>query len=281
MSWVKKVWSRMFADEVEEDAEQEYTVPVEQKSAHVPFRFPLITDEEREIFLKKEQSGQKVTMAEVREELIRRPSQLAQQPVRREVRPEPKPKPIHRQSPRQPIQRQSPNTKPVKETPKPEPIKRRFEPTKVPSPIHGFNEPKPAPIEILLEQKERKEEFHKAISPLQEYPISETIDQDATQISSEQTELERQLPVTENSSEPDSAKMEESSLQTVQQEEVTNDPGLEHPVEQNEPETIEVQELNPLEEMTSTELKVEDEETLHKENHVIRSRFQRTRNKSL
>ncbi|WP_281864415.1 DNA translocase FtsK [Planomicrobium okeanokoites] len=266
MSWVKKVWSRMFADEVEEEAEQEYTVPVEQKSAHVPFRFPLITDEEREIFLKKEQSGQKVTMAEVREELIRRPSQLAQQPVRREVRPEPKPKPIQRQSPRQPIQRQSPNTKPVKETPKPEPIKRRFEPTKVPSPIHGFNEPKPAPIEILLEQKERNEEFNKAISPLQENPISESTDKDSAQISSELTELERQLPVTEKSSQPDFAeKEEESSLQTVQNEEVANDPGLEHPVEQNEPETIEVQERNPLEEMTSTELKVEDEETLHKE----------------
>ncbi|HSJ36704.1 MAG TPA: hypothetical protein VK945_00650, partial [Planococcus sp. (in: firmicutes)] len=91
MSWVKKVWNRMFTDEVEHEIETKYEAPVEKKNSHVPFRFPLITDEEREVFLKKEQSGEKVTMAEVREELIHRPLQMAQQPVRREIRPEPKP----------------------------------------------------------------------------------------------------------------------------------------------------------------------------------------------
>lgn len=264
MSWVKKVWNRMFADEVEEEAEHEYTAPVEQKSAHVPFRFPLITDEEREIFLKKEQSGQKVTMAEVREELIRRPSQFSQEPVRREVRPEPKPKPIQRQSPRQPIQRQSPVSTPVKDSPKPEPIKRRFEPTKVPSPIHGFNEPKPAPIEILLEQKERKEEFHKAISPLQENPISESTDNDAAKLSAELAEPERVLPVIDNSSEPDHAEMkEESSLQSVQTEEIADVPEPDIPVVEDAPEIMETVEPEPVKEPALPETNSGNKEMLH------------------
>ncbi|WP_422122879.1 DNA translocase FtsK [Planococcus sp. X10-3] len=159
MSWVKKVWNRMFVDDTEEEIEPEYTAPVEQKRSHVPFRFPLITDEEREVFLKKEQSGEKVTMAEVREELRSRPTQMAQSPVRREIRPEP------RMATRQPVQRQPESTKPKQEINKPEPIKRRFEATRIPSPIHGFNERKPVPIEKLLEQKELKEEFQQAILP--------------------------------------------------------------------------------------------------------------------
>lgn len=200
MSWVKKVWNRMFQDEIEEEIEQEYEAPVEQKSTHVPFRFPLITDEEREIFLKKEQSGEKVTMAEVREELIRRPSQMVQQPVRSEIRPEPKP--VQSQSPRQPVQRQSQVSNPTWEDSKPEPIKRRFEPTKVPSPIHGFNEPKPAPIEKLLEQKERKEEFHKAISPVQENAIENKAENSKADKTEERLAVEREIAPEEITSQP-------------------------------------------------------------------------------
>lgn len=172
MSWVKKVWNRMFTDEVEEEIEQEPAAPAVKENSHVPFRFPLITDEEREVFLKKEQSGEKVTMAEVREELIRRPSQRIPQPDRRERRPEPKP--VQRQAPRPAVQRQPQAPKPKLENNKPEPIKRRFEPTRVPSPIHGFNERKAAPIEILLEQKEWNEELQKANGPVQEESTKES-----------------------------------------------------------------------------------------------------------
>ncbi|HSJ38266.1 MAG TPA: DNA translocase FtsK, partial [Planococcus sp. (in: firmicutes)] len=63
--------------------------------------------------------------------------------------------------------------KPKLEDSRPEPIKRRFEPTRVPSPIHGFNERKAEPVEILLDQKELKEEFPEAISPVQEKAIEE------------------------------------------------------------------------------------------------------------
>ena len=179
MSWVKKVWNRMFTDEVEEEIEPKYEAPVEQKRSHVPFRFPLITDEEREVFLRKEQSGEKVTMAEVREELIRRPSQTLQQRVSPEKRPEPRPeprlepRPLQRPAQRQPIKQQPQAAKPKLEDIKPEPIKRRFEPTRVPSPIHGFNERKPAPIEILLGSMEVKEESHKSIAPSQASTIED------------------------------------------------------------------------------------------------------------
>ncbi|MCM3611510.1 FtsK/SpoIIIE domain-containing protein [Planococcus sp. MERTA32b] len=265
MSWVKKVWNRMFADEVEEEAEQEYTAPVEQKSAHVPFRFPLITDEEREIFLKKEQSGQKVTMAEVREELIRRPSQVAQEPVRREARP--LPKPIQRQSPRQPLQRQSPVSRPVKETLKPAPVKRRFEPTQVPSPIHGFNEPKPAPIEKLLEQKERKEEFQKAISPVQENTVSETSANSAAPLSAEYAEPERTLPVIETAPEPAEITPEESSMQAVQKEVAADMPDPEIPVGKDAPETPAVFEPEPEEETVLPKTNSGNKEKLHTDMH--------------
>src|SRR5690606_1205427 len=90
MSWVKKLWNRMFADEVEDEVEQQHSAPVEQQKANVPFRFPVITDEEREVFLNKERSGEKVTMAEVREELMRRPKQPVNQNPRSEFRPEPR-----------------------------------------------------------------------------------------------------------------------------------------------------------------------------------------------
>lgn len=164
MSWVKNLWNRMFADEREEEVEPEYEAPVESANRNVPFRFPVITDEEREIFLKREQNGEKVTMAEVREELVRRPLRPAQN-ERREFHPEPVPvkRPVRqatqhfRERPSKPAER--------KEKSRPVPVKNRFEPTRIPSPIHGYNERKPARIEKLLEQKELKEEFQRAILP--------------------------------------------------------------------------------------------------------------------
>ncbi|RLQ91846.1 DNA translocase FtsK [Planomicrobium sp. Y74] len=258
MSWVKKVWNRMFADEVEEEVEQEYTAPVEQKSAHVPFRFPLITDEEREIFLRKEQSGQQVTMAEVREELIRRPLQPAEQPLRREPRREPTP--IQRQVSRPPIQRQPQISKPVPEASRPEPIKRRFEPTQVPSPIHGFNEPKPASIEKLLEQKERKEEFQKAISPVQENQDENVKAEQAAELGAVPTEtvpteevpaeIASRSAITENSQEEQEEQEEQLLTETqVQEEEQKPEPVL---VEEQDSSQVEDHEL-PRDEAVSAE----------------------------
>lgn len=163
MSWVKKLWNRMFADEVEEAFEQEQSLPLEQQRANVPFRFPVITDEEREVFLNKEQSGQKVTMAEVREELMRRPKQPINQNPRSAFRPEPRA--AQRAAARPPVQPQTRVSPAKQEVKKPEPVKRRFEPTKIPSPIHGFKERKPESISTLLENKELKKDFEQAILP--------------------------------------------------------------------------------------------------------------------
>lgn len=200
MSWVKKLWNRMFADEVEETIEQEHSVPVEQQKAHVPFRFPVITDEEREVFLNKEQSGQKVTMAEVREELMRRPKQPVKQNARSEFRPEPKP--VQRTAARPSVLPQSRVSEPKREISKPEPMKRRFEPTRIPSPIHGFKERKPEPIGTLLEKKELKKDFEQAILP--------------------QNSVEKE-PVTPV---PEDIKIETSSLQSIIEREPAAEPVL-------------------------------------------------------
>lgn len=266
MSWVKKVWNRMFADEVEEEVEQEHTAPVEQKSAHVPFRFPLITDEEREIFLKKEQSGQKVTMAEVREELIRRPLQPVEQPIRREPRREP-----------EPAQRQPQISKPVREASRPEPIKRRFEPTKVPSPIHGFNEPKPASIEKLLEQKERKEEFQKAISPVQENHDEHVKAEQAAEPEAVPTETVSRSEITENAQEekaeqhfqeeeqkPETVLVEEQDASQDQDRELPRDDAASVAILPEQP-TEESPAVQPVSDVKSAPLHLEENQPLHSE----------------
>ena len=147
MSWVKNLWSRMFPEDMEEnEIEAEWTEPPVVKTEKAPFRFPVIPDEEKEVFYKQE---------------VQRPAE-----------------PIYRETPksevpyRRPASRPEPRTRtyesvPVNKT-------RRFEPTRVPSPIHGFNERKPAPIEKLLEQKEIKAEQQKTETLLvQKAPVSE------------------------------------------------------------------------------------------------------------
>lgn len=216
----------MFPDEVDEEIEHEQAAPVEQKSAHVPFRFPLITDEEREIFLKKEQTGEKVTMAEVREELIRRPSHQVHQTVQREIRKEQVP--IQKKSARKPVKQHSQVPKTVPEDRKPEPIKRRFEPTKVPSPIHGFNVKKPTPIEELLEQKELKDEFNQAIRPSQEESTQKAIenknDDQTTQLDSNTAKSDLNSIVSESTEEQvaalDLLSVQEKKTQTIKPETV-------------------------------------------------------------
>ncbi|WP_033542279.1 DNA translocase FtsK [Planococcus sp. CAU13] len=174
MSWVKKIWNRMFTDEVEEEVTPEYEAPIEQPGRNVPFRFPLITDEEREIFLKREASGEKVTMAEVRQELVRRPRQPSPSEQREKL--------AESRAVRRPVQqaprRQPPAARPVQQS-TPEPVRRRYEPTRIPSPIHGYNERKPERIEKLLETKELKVEFQKAILPQPEIPATELVKEES------------------------------------------------------------------------------------------------------
>lgn len=260
MSWVKKVWNRMFTDEIEEEVEQEIEAPVEKKNSHVPFRFPLITDEEREVFLKKEQSGEKVTMAEVREELIRRPLTSEHQPVQRETRPDPEPAAFQRQAPRPPVQRK-PQPQPVKallEDSKPEPIKRRFEPTRVPSPIHGFNERKATPIEILLEQKEMKEEFHEAVSPVMKKAV-EMAAEDGNGAEANTTLVEES-----------EISKEENPIQTEVFEKAEEIPAQELPVQSKEPVHTE----EPQDVESAASVVPDDTKTVHSENPLKTAREQ-------
>lgn len=252
MSWVKKIWNRMFADEREEETGPEYEAPIESIDKHVPFRFPLITDEEREVFLKREQNGEKVTMAEVREELIRRPLRQAQT-ERRDNRREPAQVKRPARPGSQQFRERPVKSVPQKEKSRPVPVKNRFEPTRIPSPIHGFNERKPERIEKLLEQKELKEEFQQAILPQPESPAPaiEQVEQKVAAVVSEQL-LQMPEPVTEEENaviaEPE--ELEINSVYSIAEETVPADPEESSievgPVLSEEETETEVMEKNPV-----------------------------------
>lgn len=166
MSWVKSLWNRMFAEDTEErETEVQWEEQPVQQPEKIPFRFPVITDKEREEFLRREAAAEDQIVPlykENRKTETRKPDQntdwergprLAPRPERRpEWQPEPRMAPRPERMP-----------EPKKRSFEPVPVNktRRFEPTRVPSPIHGFNEIKPAPIDQLLEQKELKAEEKK------------------------------------------------------------------------------------------------------------------------
>ncbi|MGI2326312.1 DNA translocase FtsK [Planococcus sp. YIM B11945] len=136
MSWIKNIWNRMFPDDAEEENVQveREEVPAAKKTAP-PFRFPLIPDNEKDVFINREAAA----------ESIKPEPAFYQEPVRIETAPRRKPTRIE-------------SSAPVWQAPKNEPKAfkktRRFEPTRVPSPIYGFDEVRPAPIEKLLERKD-------------------------------------------------------------------------------------------------------------------------------
>ena len=123
MSWIKNTWQRMFSEMPEERAEEApEEIQPKSEAKKPPFRFPLISDEEIASF----GSG--------------RPDPKEEEPKKRNEKPYSK--------------LQETQAKPAIRKIQP----RRFQPTKVPSPVHGFNNYNPAPIDKLLKQKERKAE---------------------------------------------------------------------------------------------------------------------------
>ncbi|MGO1058791.1 DNA translocase FtsK [Planococcus sp. FY231025] len=180
MSWVKKVWSRLFTEGTEEDAVEPVREPHPaelERPKKAPFRFPLISDNEKEKFVKSES-------APVPPAPRRRPSSPVLNKARgyeppktnafvpRDVPPVREPKPLEPRAPRTynaPAPRKPQSTlaprpyRPrISETPKlpksrtAEPAMKKtrpFEPTRVPSPIHGYNETRPEPVMNLLEKK--------------------------------------------------------------------------------------------------------------------------------
>ncbi|RNF40805.1 DNA translocase FtsK [Planococcus salinus] len=133
MSWVKNIWTRIFPDDTEEDEykAEEWTEEPEESREKAPFRFPLISDEEKEEFIHHTTSRKPIDY-----------------PIKKEPERAERPK------------RMVPSQKPRESMPAAEPIKRRFTPSQVPSPVHGFGKRKtePKPIEELLAKKDRRTE---------------------------------------------------------------------------------------------------------------------------
>ncbi|MGE6412601.1 DNA translocase FtsK [Planococcus kocurii] len=148
MSWIKNVWNRMFTDDAEEFEEQEeiiYETPPTVKKEKAPFRFPLIPDEEKEGFIhdvKRAEPRQEKPFFNGRERETPRKEPVF--PIEKKVMG-PKEAPIRQST----IANRKNAELPVNKT-------HRFEPTRIASPIHGFNTARPAPTQKLEEDREEK-----------------------------------------------------------------------------------------------------------------------------
>lgn len=165
MSWFKNLWSRVFAA----DGETAEYAPEEQRetkpaagSRQAPFRFPLIRDDEKDAFFNGEapeemrpeiqapprqsQNGQPVSMAGRGPQARRYIQEETYEPAL----PKPRPRPV-------PVERPALQVRPARPAKPEAPAKtgpsRRYEPTRVPSPVYGYQEPRPLPIQELLERK--------------------------------------------------------------------------------------------------------------------------------
>lgn len=204
MSWVKNIWNRLFTEaEEEETAENvlKQDKPVTERPKKAPFRFPVISDNEKDRFKEIDPAAEQPVPK-------RRPSSPAlnkargfgppapqvgeayhSPPVReprerrepREVRVYEKPAPrVPRAAEPKTLPRPSQNSQPktkVREVPatkrpatrayeQQSKSSRPFEPSRVPSPIHGYNESRPEPIMNLLEKKEQQRNEQPNLSSL-------------------------------------------------------------------------------------------------------------------
>ena len=155
LNWFTKTFKKVFSDEVQDKVVfiDDNEIPT-YKQSKIPFRFPLISDVEKDRFISGEE------FKDEQEEEI-----------------EPKPLYMHKQWQQQrqntivhqsikPNKSKEQYVKPVETEKKPEvkpritkvPVQSKvFTPTDVPSPVHGFNQPKVTPIKELLSQKTKDE----------------------------------------------------------------------------------------------------------------------------
>ncbi|ANU11441.1 DNA translocase FtsK [Planococcus antarcticus DSM 14505] len=147
MSWIKNVWNRMFTDDSDEIDEEvtHKTPPPAVKKEKAPFRFPLIPDEEKDEFIhdvKQAETRPKMPIFDERErEVLRKEPVL---PAEKKIMG-PKEAPVR---PSATVKRKAVEP-PVNKT-------HRFEPTRIASPIHGFNTARPAPTQKRLADREEK-----------------------------------------------------------------------------------------------------------------------------
>ncbi|TWT12481.1 DNA translocase FtsK [Planomicrobium sp. CPCC 101079] len=146
MGWVKNIWTRMFSsDRSEENEEVQWEQAPSAPIEPTPFRFPLIPDDEKEVFLKRD-----ATLVKVDPSIKKETPPPFEPPIRRPA-VSPARKPITPSTGNRIV---PPANRTQKSVPKPINKTRPFEPTRVPSPVYGFDESRPAPIENLLERKE-------------------------------------------------------------------------------------------------------------------------------
>lgn len=158
MSWFKNLWSRVFdSDDDEARLEDARKQPQPKTARSAPFRFPLIPDEDKQAFLAGEPDEQEIQdvrpTARIEPSMKRTELRAADrdrfrdQDIITPVTPVRNPRPIREVSRTAPL----PKRTELKDKPG---SSRRFEPTRVPSPVYGFQEQRPLPIEQLLDQKE-------------------------------------------------------------------------------------------------------------------------------
>jgi DNA segregation ATPase FtsK/SpoIIIE, S-DNA-T family len=151
LNWLTKAFKKVFSDEEQDQNEyiEENELPT-YKQTKTPFRFPLITDDEKDQFI----NGELENNIEPEED---EPKPLYMHKLWQQNRQNTivhhatKPRMEQQVTPREIIPEVKPRITKV-------PVQSRtFTPTDVPSPIHGFNRPKIKPIEELLSQKSRED----------------------------------------------------------------------------------------------------------------------------
>ncbi|MGB3260610.1 MAG: DNA translocase FtsK, partial [Paenisporosarcina sp.] len=147
MNWLTKAFKKVFSEETieKEDLIEELEQPTYRESK-TPFRFPLISDEERE---RPEDDESEVDEKEEEYRPLYMHKQWQNQRQNTVVHHAAKSSIEHttKPMPRDSLQEAKPRITKVPVQSKP------FVPTEVPSPIHGFNRPKISPIDDLLAKK--------------------------------------------------------------------------------------------------------------------------------
>lgn len=158
MNWLTKAFKKVFSEEIED--KEEYLIENEHhtyKQSKTPFRFPLISDEEKE-----RPSESDLTDVEPEYEpmplYMHKQWQQDRQSTIVHQATKTRHEPIPKQTEKDTYQEVKPRITKV-------PVQSKtFTPTDVPSPIHGFNRPKISPIDELLAKKNTDETVEEIVA---------------------------------------------------------------------------------------------------------------------
>lgn len=174
MNWLTKAFKKVFSEEIQdkEDVIDKKEIPT-YKQSKIPFRFPLISDDEKERFINGEELMDFNKPDETEPQPLYMHRQWQQQRQNTIVHHSTKPgTPSAEESTSSAIKEIEPEVK--QRTTKVPVSSKVFTPTHVPSPVHGFNRPKVTPIEELLAQKNLDEVAATTMVEIPEAKIVET-----------------------------------------------------------------------------------------------------------